>query len=462
MLFSSITFLFFFLPLVLAAYYFAPRAAKNHVLLAASLLFLAWGGLNALCIMLGVIAVNYVGALGFSSPRWLDKITQLVSINPAARAGRKDVLLVTLIANFGVLFYFKYFNFVAGMFGSQANIALPIGISFFTFQAVSYLLDVYRGEVPAEKNPLKLALFIAMFPQLIAGPIVKYHDINKALDDREILPADILYGAQRFIIGLAKKVLIANTMGAVADRIFDSGIKQIDTPLAWVAIAAYTLQILFDFSGYSDMAIGLGRVFGFHFLENFNYPYISKSITEFWRRWHISLGAWFREYLYIFLGGNRTGNIYRNLFLVFLATGVWHGAAWNFIVWGVWFGLFIMLEKRIGVEKFSGAWAHLYTMAVVTVSWVMFRAPDLKFAARFLRAMLGAWRGESPYEVAYFFDRLEIVTFIAAIFLCLPIFRNILQTRWQWPLHVWLLILFVLSASAIASGTYNPFIYFRF
>jgi alginate O-acetyltransferase complex protein AlgI len=231
MLFSSITFLFFFLPLGLAAYYFVPKVAKNHVLLAASLLFLAWGGLNALCIMLSVITVNYVGALGFSSPQWFDKILQLISVNPAAHVDKKDVLLVTLIANFGVLFYFKYFNFVAGMFGSHANIALPIGISFFTFQSVSYLLDVYRGEVPAEKNPLNLALFVAMFPQLIAGPIVKYHDVNKEIDDRKILPADILYGAQRFIIGLAKKVLIANTMGAVADRIFDGGIMQIDMPL---------------------------------------------------------------------------------------------------------------------------------------------------------------------------------------------------------------------------------------
>ena len=335
MLFSSMTFVFMFLPVVCALYLLCKKELHNPILLMASILFYAWGEPKFLAIMLLTILLNYLGAI------YVEK-----SVN------KKLPLIITIIANLGFLVYFKYFNFILDNINALChsnieplNIIMPIGISFYTFQAVSYVIDVYRGECKAQKDIYKLALYICLFPQLIAGPIVKYHDIENQIDDREVNFDKVTLGVKRFIIGLAKKMLIANTMGAVADKIFMQPADTFSPLTAWVGALSYTMQLYYDFSGYSDMAIGLGLIFGFTFMENFNYPYISKSITEFWRRWHISLSTWFKQYLYIPLGGNRKGKnrTYLNLFIVFLLTGIWHGASWNFVIWGVWNGVFIIL-----------------------------------------------------------------------------------------------------------------------
>lgn len=447
MLFSSNIFLFLFLPLVLGLYFLAHERAKNYILLAASLIFYAWGGVAAAGMMIVNIAINYAGAIAVD--KWRE---------------RKLPLILTLTANFGMLFYFKYMNFFMAQIGMAgfAKIALPIGISFFIFQGVSYLIDVYRREVPPQKNPLKLALFISCFPQLIAGPIVKYHDIDEQLDVRSTTAADFLYGIRRFIMGLGKKVLLANTFAVIADEIFKLPVAEISVAQAWLGALAYSMQIFFDFSGYSDMAIGLMRVFGFRIPENFNYPYIAKSITDFWRRWHISLSTWFKEYLYIPLGGNRTGHTYRNLWLVFLATGIWHGAEWTFVLWGLWHGLFIVMEKKIDVDKFRGAWAHFYTLAVVLVGWVLFRTENITKAWQYLKRMFGLINGTAIFQWPWFCDNIQYITFAAAVLLCTPIFGKWIHTRREWMLNAWLIVVFLLSATMIVAGGYNPFIYFRF
>lgn len=321
-----------------------------------------------------VIGINYIAGM------WLAK-----------NIGRKMILITALIANVGILIFFKYTNFFAenanALFGVDFTInkiAMPIGISFFIFQALSYTIDVYRRDVASQSSLPKLALYISFFPQLIAGPIVKYHDVEKYINERNENIPEIIYGVKRFIVGLGKKVLLANVMGEVADKIYSIGTTGIDCHIAWLGAVAYSFQIFFDFSGYSDMAIGLGHMFGFTFLENFNYPYISKSITDFWRRWHISLSSWFKQYLYIPLGGNRKGatRTYLNLFIVFFITGLWHGASWNFIVWGLWHGLFLMIEKKtklndgmMGIKAWSG---HLYTILVFVIGWVFLERIHLR------------------------------------------------------------------------------------
>ena len=346
MLFSSMTFIYMFLPIVLLLYLVTKKELHNPILLVASIIFYAWGEPKYLAIMLLTIIINYYGAIS------IDKF----------KKHKKLCLVMTIIANLSFLVYFKYFNFLIencnGLFHSNIsalNIIMPIGISFYTFQALSYVVDVYRGEVKAQKDFYKLALYICLFPQLVAGPIVKYHDVADQIDSREVNFEKVDLGVKRFIIGLSKKVLIANTMGAIADKIFTQAPDTFSHSIAWLGAVAYTFQIYFDFSGYSDMAIGLGLIFGFKFLENFNYPYISKSITEFWRRWHISLSTWFKQYVYISLGGNRQGKVktIRNLGIVFLLTGIWHGAAWNFVVWGIWNGFFIILEKLLNIKEFE-------------------------------------------------------------------------------------------------------------
>ena len=355
---------------------------------------------------------------------------------------------------------------------------MPIGISFYTFQALSYVIDVYRKEVQAQKDLYKLALYICLFPQLIAGPIVKYHDVAEQIDSRDVNFEKVSYGVKRFIIGLSKKMLIANTMGAVADRIFSQNPYLFDHSIAWIGSITYSLQLYFDFSGYSDMAIGLGMIFGFRFMENFNYPYISKSITEFWRRWHISLSTWFKEYVYISLGGNRCSKIknLRNLGIVFLLTGIWHGAAWNFIIWGIWHGFFIILEKLINIKQVQESqtlwWQkmlwHIYCIFVFVIGWVMFRADNMEYAWNYIMNMFGILNiktEEFLFTNYYYYDRYEIIIFIIGILCSIPIFKNILnqKTKWQQAfVNVWLLFLFLLSTMAIAAGTYNPFIYFRF
>ena len=352
---------------------------------------------------------------------------------------------------------------------------MPIGISFYTFQAMSYVIDVYRGDAKVQKNIYNLALYICLFPQLIAGPIVKYHDVDEQIEKRDVTFDKVSYGIKRFIIGLAKKMLLANTLGAVADKIFEQPVEQFDAFTAWIGAIAYSLQLFYDFSGYSDMAIGLGSIFGFKFLENFNYPYISKSITEFWRRWHISLSTWFKEYLYIPLGGNRVSKKrnYFNLFIVFLATGFWHGAAWNFIFWGLWHGMFIIFEKATGWHKKEGGWKlslahHIYCILAFVIGWVMFRAENMGYAWKYIKNMFGLI-GEHKiiYGYAYYIDNIELLAFTAAIICSMPIFNKILEIKYKHKVlrsvvNIWLILLFVLSSSCIAASTYNPFIYFRF
>lgn len=458
------TFVFLFLPIVCGLYFLTPKVARNYILLFASILFYAWGEPKYVAIMLMTIVVNYLGAL------LIDKYKQ----------HKKWILIGTILSDLGFLFYFKYFNFVMKnvnfAFGADIpflDVIMPIGISFYTFQAISYVVDVYRGDVKVQKRLDKLALYICLFPQLIAGPIVKYHDIEDQIDNRQERFDKIVYGVKRFIVGLAKKMLIANTMGAVADKIFAMPVTDFGTGIAWVGAIAYTFQIFYDFSGYSDMAIGLGAIFGFKFLENFNYPYISKSITEFWRRWHISLSTWFKEYLYIPLGGNRVAKsrMYLNLFLVFLATGIWHGAEWTFLVWGLWHGFFIIMEKWTGWHKKEGTLPititqHIYTILVFIFGWVLFRAENITYAGQYFKNMLGLVKTNPVYSINYYIDNIEILTFIVAIICSMPIFRNIvlpITNKYKnIAVNTWIIALFVLSASAIAASTYNPFIYFRF
>lgn len=466
MLFSSMTFVFLFLPIVCLIYLLAKKELHNAILLAASILFYAWGEPRYLAIMILTILANYVGAIA------LDKHKKY----------KKPILLATIAVDLSFLLYFKYFNFfidninsIFAMDISFLEVIMPIGISFYTFQAMSYLIDVYKGDAKVQKDIYKLALYISLFPQLVAGPIVKYRDVDEQIDHRTVTFDKVSYGVKRFIIGLAKKMLLANTLGAVADEIFGLPVAQASPQLAWVGAIFYSLQLFYDFSGYSDMAIGLGSIFGFKFLENFNYPYISKSITEFWRRWHISLSTWFKEYLYIPLGGNRKGNVrtYVNLFLVFLATGFWHGASWNFIFWGLWHGVFIIFEKMTGWHKesksriISGA-QHIYTIFVFVIGWVMFRAENMSYATDYIKNMFGLIKEHTAVnDVSYYLDNAEMLALIAGILCAMPMFNKILYVKYEHKvlrtlINVWLFILFVVSSGTIAASTYNPFIYFRF
>ena len=469
MLFSSMTFIYVFLPVVLILYLITKKELHNPILLVASIIFYAWGEPRYLAIMLLTILVNYLGALG------VEKYEK----------HKKPILILAILVNLGFLFYFKYFNFMIENINSifhfdisLLKIVMPIGISFYTFQAMSYLIDVYRSEVKAQKDIYKLALYICLFPQLVAGPIVKYHDIEAQIVDREVNFEKVSYGVKRFIIGLSKKVLIANTFAAVADKIFIQDPHTFTHPIAWLGAIAYTFQIYFDFSGYSDMAIGLGSIFGFKFLENFNYPYISRSVTEFWRRWHISLSTWFKQYVYISLGGNRAGlaKTCRNLIIVFLLTGFWHGANWTFIVWGVWSAIFIVIEKLLNIKEFDlkphPTWVqvlrHLYCILFFIIGWVIFRADSMTYAWQYLMNMFGflnIHKDEVLYTFNYYVDNIEIITFIAAILCSVPLFKNILEIKNKVAvgfINFWLLVLFILSTASIAAGTYNPFIYFRF
>lgn len=469
MLFSSMTFVFMFLPIVLALYLITKKELHNPILLIASIIFYAWGEPKYLAIMLLTILINYFGAIA------IDKF----------QSRKKLILALTICSNLSFLVYFKYFNFLIDNCNNilnahihPLNIIMPIGISFYTFQALSYVIDVYREECKAQKDIYKLALYICLFPQLIAGPIVKYHDVAEQIDSREVNFEKVNLGVKRFIIGLSKKILIANTMGAIADKIFIQDPHTISHSIAWIGSLAYSFQLYFDFSGYSDMAIGLGLIFGFRFLENFNYPYISKSITEFWRRWHISLSTWFKEYVYIQLGGNRNGKIktLRNLGLVFLLTGIWHGASWNFIIWGIWHGLFIIIEKIINIKEFEQKYTkwwikglqHIYCILIFLIGWVMFRADNMSYAWKYLLNMFGILKihqADICYGLSYYVDNVEIIIFITALLCSIPLFRKILEVKTNTGkilINIWLLILFILSSASIAANTYNPFIYFRF
>jgi len=479
MVFSSPTFLFLFLPILLAVYLLVGSRLKNFVLLIASLFFYAWGEGWFVLIMLGSITANYV--LGI-----------LIEAN-RDRALGFWLIAAAVAGNLLLLISFKYANFIAdnvagslGFLGipsvELAPIHLPIGISFFTFQAMSYVIDIYRGTNQSQKNPINLALYISLFPQLIAGPIVRYHDIAGQLSSRSVGVEDFSIGIRRFIIGFAKKMIIANPLGEMGDRIFALPAAEISPEVAWLGILFYALQIYFDFSGYSDMAIGLGRMLGFRFLENFNYPYISQSIQEFWRRWHISLSNWFRDYLYIPLGGNRSGNFrtYFNLVTVFVLCGFWHGASWNFLIWGLIHGAFLVIE-RLGVGKLLDLlpriFRHVYVLFVVTIAWVFFRVETLPEAFAYLASMFDL--GSSPAKYSdlgtYYNDTILFTLALGLIFSSplIPWFggrvreMDILQrtsTRTVLDLAVvsGYVAVFFLGLTYLAAGTYNPFIYFRF
>ncbi|MCA9882832.1 MAG: MBOAT family protein [Anaerolineae bacterium] len=471
MVFSSVEFLFFFLPAALFAYFIVPYRLKNIILLIFSLVFYTWGELQYTVIILLSIASNY--AFGLLT---------------AKTSHKKRMLFLTVLVNLSLLGFFKYANFLIETINPllvntrlqpipNTPIHLPIGISFFTFQALSYVIDVYRGTTKAQKNILDLGLFIALFPQLVAGPIVRYKDIAEQLVYRVISQAKFAEGIRRFAIGMGKKVLIANNMGLVADTIFVLTYNQLSTSLAWIGIIAYSLQIYFDFSGYSDMAIGLGKMFGFDFLENFNYPYVAQSVQEFWRRWHISLSNWFRDYLYIPLGGNRKGPIrtYFNLYIVFFMTGLWHGASWNFVFWGLWHGTFLVIE-RLGFGKvLKRMWwplRHFYTLAVVVLGWVFFRAVDFAHAWNYLNRMFVWDEGNHYRNLGIIMNNKLWLVLVVGIVFSFPIFSaevwdNLLLHR---HVKVWvpavstivILIIFFLSIMSLASSSYNPFIYFRF
>ena len=464
MLFSSMTFVFMFLPVVCALYLLSNKRFHNPILLAASIIFYAWGEPKYLAIMLLTILINYAGAIA------VEKFN----------SHKKFWLISTIVVDLGLLIYFKYFNFIIDNINnlfhahiSALDVIMPIGISFYTFQALSYVIDVFRGDCKAQKDVYKLALYICLFPQLIAGPIVKYHDVAEQIEDREVNFDKVNTGVKRFIIGLSKKMLIANTLGAIADKIFTQPADTFSPLVAWLGSISYTLQLYYDFSGYSDMAIGLGLIFGFQFMENFNYPYISKSITEFWRRWHISLSTWFKQYLYIPLGGNRISKnrTYINLGIVFLLTGVWHGASWNFVFWGLWNGFFIILEKMTGWHNDTDKvpvkiLKHIYTIFVFVLGWVMFRADNMTYAWTYLKNMFGLVPvHDITYTMMYYVDNVEIVTLLAGILCAMPIFKNMIYVEnkaAKLAVNVWLMVLFILSSAAIAASTYNPFIYFRF
>lgn len=471
MVFSSMNFLFFFLPALLVMYYLIPqrlRGARNFVLLAFSFFFYGCGGPRFLILILASIGINYICGL-FVSQKYPLKT-------------RKLAVAAAAILGIGLLGWFKYSGFLVesiNSFGANLpvpQVILPIGISFYTFQGLSYVLDTYRGDTQPQKNILKVALYILLFPQLIAGPIVRYVTIKAEIDTRQETLREFSDGAVRFLFGFAKKMLLANALGEIADKLFNQPPDTLSLLTAWVGALAYTGQICFDFSAYSDMALGLGKMFGFHFLENFNYPYVSKSVTEFWRRWHISLSTWFRDYLYIPLGGNRVskGKHMRNILIVWLLTGLWHGAAWNFVAWGMWFGILLLGEKYVWgrqLERAPAILRHFYTMLLVIISWVMFRSETFTYTLGYLGAMFGLsgrlYDGQGVYYILEYWPEL-IFTVIAAM----PLKNLAAQflecrdgpavTLYVWGPKVLALGLLAFSYMKLVTGSFNPFIYFRF
>ena len=474
MLFSSVFFVSVFLPAVLLLYYLCPSGKRNYVLLLASYFFYAWGDSEFLWIMFLSILINYTGALALSCS--------------SRQAPRKLLLALFVVLDLLPLLYFKYFNFtltnLSACFGfdyTLRKIILPLGISFYTFQGLSYLVDVYRKDVAAQKDPLKLALYITFFPQLIAGPILKYHEVERQIEKRQETVDHFIYGIRRFTLGLGKKVIIANSLGYVADQIFATPVDMIGTSTAWGGAVAYSLQLFYDFSGYSDMAIGLGAMFGFRFPENFNYPYLSLSISEFWRRWHISLSTWFKEYLYIPLGGNRVSKLRNlaNLLIVFAATGFWHGAEWTFIVWGLFHGFFILFEKVTGFNKPCGAFLsrllhRLYLLFVVLIAWVIFRSETLHDLFLFLRNMFSMLETDPLHPLSFYFTKWTLLILAVAVVLATGVFRDLNDRTLRFEpdsnaqklafalFNAFCLFVLFLSLVLLAGKSYNPFIYFRF
>ncbi|MCC8104353.1 MAG: MBOAT family protein [Clostridiales bacterium] len=473
MVFSSLLFLFRFLPAVLLCYYLVPRRARNLVLFLFSLVFYAWGEPVYIILMLVTILVSFAGG---------------IAVDAMKRGGRpgaaRNALIVSLAVSLSLLAFFKYADFAIGTVNTLTgaglellNLALPIGISFYTFQTMSYTIDVYRGEANVQKNLISYGAYVVMFPQLIAGPIVQYKTIDAQLRSRRETPEEFAQGVHRFLIGLGKKVLLANNAGELWDTITAMTVSEIPALTAWMGLAAYTFQIYFDFSAYSDMAIGLGQMFGFRFSENFNYPYISRSITEFWRKWHISLSTWFREYVYIPLGGNRVSTVrhLRNLMIVWLLTGFWHGASWNFVAWGLYYGILLVLEKYIFgryLEKLPSVVRHFYCMFVVMLGWNLFMFGDFSESLTYFGALFGSygaglWNSETVY---LFYNNVVLLVLLIlgstrlpkklgdAFLACFAgkdvvilVARGLLYTG-----------IFLLSVAWLVDASYNPFLYFRF
>ena len=472
MVFSSSTFLMAFLPLTLLLYYGVGVAltknvtVKNCILLLASLVFYAWGEPVYIVLMLLSILFN------FAAGRVIDS-----ALSDGRTGLAKFQFIADVVYNLAVLGFFKYADFVVdninGLFGAHIpplELPLPIGISFYTFQILSYIIDLYTGKIRVQKNLVSFALYISLFPQLIAGPIVKYKEIEEQLVGRKESWSKYSYGMTRFVVGLAKKLLLANTLGAVYSGIQAMDVGSLSALTAWTGIACYTLQIYFDFSGYSDMAIGLGQMFGFQFGENFRYPYIATSITDFWRRWHISLSSWFRDYVYIPLGGNRrkTPRVIFNLLVVWLLTGLWHGAAWNFVLWGVFYGVLLIFEKYVlgdRLNRIPTPVRGLVTMLLIMCGWVLFSAPDLTGALLYLKAMFGGAAGWTDGNGAYLLST-NLAVLLAGAFCATPVYRKVLDhvdPKWVSRAKVVAYpLLFALCVVFMVSETYNPFLYFRF
>lgn len=457
MLFSSIPFLYYFLPIALLLYGVTPKKLKNTAILVISLVFYAWGEPRLVLLMLATVMSGYVLAL----------------LTEKFKKQKKLFLCISVVISLGFLVYYKYadffiynFNTLTGLSVPLLNIALPIGISFYTFQILSYNIDVYRGDVSAQKNPVDLAAYIAFFPQLIAGPIVRYRDIALQLKERKHSFDKCAYGIRRFVIGLSKKILIANALGELCDIFKSSGEKSV--LFYWMYGIAFSLHIYFDFSGYSDMAIGLGKLFGFDFIENFNYPYISRSATEFWRRWHISLGSWFRDYVYIPLGGSRVGKVrlFFNIFVVWMLTGFWHGAAWNFIVWGLYFAVLLVIEKVFLLKHLerSKVWSRVYILFLVMISFIIFNAADMKEALQYIGGLFGAGGIPAVTAETMYYLRSYAVIFITAVIGATPALKYLAKKTKavSYAEPVLLVIGLLLCTAYLVDGSFNPFLYFRF
>ena len=464
MVFSSLLFLFIYLPVVLAIYYLVPRKWRNIWLFIANLAFYGWGEPVYILLMLFSICINFFAGI-------------LIDRNRDNRRKAKTVLVIDIVVNLAMLAFFKYFDLFAatlslipGISIPALHLALPIGISFYTFQTMSYPIDIYRGDATIQRNFISFGTFVALFPQLIAGPIVRYKDIASQLDFRAGGVDQFASGVRRFTVGLGKKVLIANNIGALWDIYAAKGPGELTVLGSWLGILAFSLQIYFDFSGYSDMAIGLGRMLGFEFLENFNYPYISKSVTEFWRRWHMSLGTWFRDYVYIPLGGNRKGpwrQIF-NLLIVWALTGFWHGANWTFLCWGLYYAVFLIIEKLFLLKglKRVPVLATIYTLLVAVCGWVLFDLPSLSAAGSYYSAMFGFAGGGLAAASDLFYLKEYALVFIVCILACLPLgkklYDKLSDKARAWVTPVLILLVLVVSTAYLVDATYNPFLYFRF
>ena len=463
MLFTSISFLYYFLPTIIILYFITPKKYRNYILLIFSIIFYMYGEPKYVILMLVEILVAYFGAL------LIDKYKS------------KEIFLITIIIHIGLLCVFKYTDLFIGTINSIfktnisfLNIALPIGISFYTFQILSYVIDVYRGKVKVQKNILKLATYVSLFPQLIAGPIVRYETICGELDNRDETIEKFSLGVRRFIIGLAKKVLIANMLGELCTKF--SLVDERSVLFYWIFAISYMLQVYFDFSAYSDMAIGLGKMFGFTFLENFNYPFISKSITEFWRRWHISLSSWFKDYVYIPLGGSRKGTLklVRNILIVWFLTGIWHGAAYNFIIWGLFIGVFLVIEKlwlSKYISKLPKVLRNIYVLFIIMISFIMFNAGSINEAFFNIKGLFGLNKEVFINNYTIYYLKSYLIVLIIAIFGATPLFKNIVEKlRKNKTINnlinilepIFLVILLLLVTAYLIDSSYNPFLYFRF